>query len=443
MKPRTGSYYLLGAAMTAVFLLGPVAAPASDTQPLTLDKCLDAALSGNRGIEALRHRVDVSAAKVDETLAKMGPKLFAVGKYLAAGEQQRLWPARYDGEKGVYDDAFTEASVVLEIPLWDGGKTRHRTMADRKLLEAARSSLERQEQKLRYDVERLFFMALSVKESIGALEASLESLIQHEEDVQAMVDSGKAARVDTLRMDAEVALTRERLLGARHELESLKEDLLFITGIDGKGEDFDLEGPFPETPDIDDLSLEVRASKALEKRPDYKAALDKAAAGKEGVLATLASKNPEFFLRGLHGYRGASNGARESRTDVELAVEIPLLDGGLSSARRRQAASEAAATEAEAREMVSRVYFEVSEAVRAYEFARERIIVTEAAVRAAEEALRIEKLRFRLGKGTTTDVLSSQAAWLSARAGRDAALAEGAIAAARLTFAMGGGSGEY
>ncbi len=88
--------------------------------------------------------------------------------------------------------------------------------------------------------------------------------------------------------------------------------------------------------------------------------------------------------------------------------------------------------------MTSRVFFEVSEAIRACELAKERINIAEAAVRAAEEALRIERLKFRSGKGTTTDVLSTQAAWLKARAGYDAALADGAISGARLTFATGG-----
>ena len=432
------SFKIAGVMLATLLSLLTSTGQTSAQHILTLEECLEKALSGNHGLEAFRHRVETYAAKVDETIAKMSPKFSVSGKYMLAGEQQRLWPARFDGEKGIYDDEFIEVAAVLVIPLWDGGRTRHRTEADRKLLESARASFARQEQRLLYDVKRLYFMALSRKERMRSLEASLESLLQHEKDVVSMVVSGKAARVDALRVEAEVALTRENLLKAIFELENLKEDLLMITGINDEIKDFDLAGSFPQVPGISKNSIGEKAAEALETRPDYIAALKKAEAGKQGVLAALALKNPEFFLRGLHGYRNASNGGSESRTDIELAVEIPILDGGFSSAKRRQAVSEASAAEAEALELASRVFFEVSEAIRACELAKERINIAEAAVRAAEEALRIERLKFRSGKGTTTDVLSTQAAWLKARAGYDAALADGAISGARLTFATGG-----
>ncbi|MFP4482171.1 MAG: TolC family protein [Thermovirgaceae bacterium] len=426
--------------MILVFLFVVMSGRVMAQETLTLEECLERTLEGNHELEALRNRVEAASARVDEAAAGLKPKVSLAGKYLWAGEEQRLWPARYDGERGIYDDEFAEGTAILEIPLSDGGKTRNMTKSERKLQEAAEASLERLEERLRYDVTRLFYLILAQKEAVSALETALESLRLHEKDVLAMLEAGKAARVDALRVAAEAASAEEQLLTRRHELESLKEDLLLVMGEREKAENYDLSGKFPEVgtvPDEQDLT-----EKALRSRSDYISALRTIDAREYGLRAAKAATNPEISLRGVHAYRSTGGGSNESRTDAELYVEFPLWDGGISSARARQAKSEKAAAEAEARGLATQIEYEISEALRAYDVAERKTAVTRTALESAEEGLRIEKLKFRAGKGTTTDVLSAHAAWLSAMANLSAARAETALADARIAFVTGGRGNE-
>jgi len=413
-----------------------VSAGAAAQEALTLEECIENALEGNYELEALRNRVQAASARVDEAAAGLKPRLSLVGKYLWAGEQQRLWPARYDGERGIYDDEFAEGTAILEIPLSDGGKTRNLTKSERKLQEAAEASLERQKERLGYDVKRLFYTILAQKEAVSALEKALESLRLHEKDVLAMLEAGKAARVDALRVATEAAATEEQLLTQRNELQTLKEDLLLVMGEKKKAVNYELAGQFPEVgfvPDEGDLT-----EKALRSRSDYISALRTIEAREYGLRAAEAASNPEISLRGVHAYRSTGSGSEESRTDAELYIEFPLFDGGISHAKARQAKSEKAAAEAEANGLATRIEYEVSGALRAYDVAKQKAAIARIALESAEEGLRIEKLKFRSGKGTTTDVLSAHAAWLSALAEREAARAEAALAAARIEYVTGG-----
>lgn len=416
----------------------PAVAWAGET--LTLAECIASALEDNHELEAFRSRVEAASARVDEVAAGLKPKVSLVGKYLWAGEQQRLWPARYDGERGVYDDEFAEGTAILEIPLSDGGRTRNMTKSERKLQKAARASLARLEERLRYDVTRLFYLILARKEAVSALETALESLQLHEKDVLAMLEAGKAARVDALRVAAEGAATEEQLLTQRNELETLKEELLLVMGEKKKAGDYEITGKFPEVdpvPDERDLT-----EKALRSRSDYISALRTIEAREYGLRAAEAALNPEISLRGVHAYRSTGGGSEESRTDAELYIEFPLFDGGVSQAKARQAKSEKAAAEAEASGLATQIGYEVSEALRAYDVAEQKTAVARTALESAEEGLRIEKLKFRAGKGTTTDVLSAHAAWLSAMAKLSSASAETALAAARIVFVTGGRDNE-
>lgn len=418
------------------FLSAMVPTEAGAQEILTLGECIERALEGNHELEALKNRVEAASARVDEAAAGLKPRFSVTGKYLAAGEQQRLWPARYDGERGVYDDEFAEGTAILEIPLSDGGKTRNMTKSERKLHEAAEASLERLEERLRYDVTRLFYLILAKKEAVSALETALESLKAYEKDVLSMLEAGKAARVDALRVAAEAASTEEALLTRRHELESLKENLLLVMGEREKAENCEIAGEFPEVgalPKEQDL-----AEKALRSRSDYLAALRTIDAREYGLRAAKAATNPEISLRGVHAYRSTGSGQDESRTDAELYIEFPLFDGGVSDAKARQAKSEKAAAEAEARGLAAQIGYEVSEALRAYDVAKQKAVLARTALESAEEGFRIEKLKFRAGKGTTTDVLSAHAAWLSAMANLSAARAETALADARIVFVTGG-----
>jgi outer membrane protein len=435
MIPETARKILVALVFSA-FLFASATSGAGAQERLTLEECIERALKGNYEVEAFRHRVEAASSRVDEAAARLEPRLSLVGKYLWAGEQQRLWPARYDGERGIYDDEFAEGTAVLEIPLSDGGRTRNLTKSEKKLHDAALVSLERLEERLGYDVKRLFYTILAQKEAVSALEKALESLRLHEKDVLAMLDAGKAARVDALRVATEAAATEEQLLTQRNELQTLKEDLLLVMGEKKKAVNYELAGQFPEVgsvPDERDLT-----EKALRSRSDYISALRTIEAREYGLRAAEAASNPEISLRGVHAYRSTGSGSEESRTDAELYIEFPLFDGGISHAKARQAKSEKAAAEAEANGLATRIEYEVSGALRAYDVAKQKAAIARIALESAEEGLRIEKLKFRSGKGTTTDVLSAHAAWLSALAEREAARAEAALAAARIEYVTGG-----
>ena len=89
------------------------------------------------------------------------------------------------------------------------------------------------------------------------------------------------------------------------------------------------------------------------------------------------------------------------------------------------------------RKLELQIRFEVETAVSEIASALERIQTAETAVGQAEESFRIMKEKYELGKGTMTDVLDAQSALVTAETSQTRALADLAIAYARLKLAVG------
>ena len=90
--------------------------------------------------------------------------------------------------------------------------------------------------------------------------------------------------------------------------------------------------------------------------------------------------------------------------------------------------------ERQARMNISR---EVRDARLSVANASDRIEVARAAIESAREAVRVERLKFGVGSGTTTDVIDAQTALLRAESDHYQALYDREIALASLRKAMG------
>ena len=120
-----------------------------------------------------------------------------------------------------------------------------------------------------------------------------------------------------------------------------------------------------------------------------------------------------------------------------MRLTIPVFDGGLIRSEVDREKTELEKVRQEERLVRLNISREVRDARLSVVNTSDRIKVAEKAIESARETVRVERLKFVAGSGTTTDVIDSRTALLRAESDYYQALYDREIALASLRKAMG------
>ncbi len=191
------------------------------------------------------------------------------------------------------------------------------------------------------------------------------------------------------------------------------------------------------------LKLEAALSTARENRGDYLAARSSLEAQAKNVDIAKSGHLPTLSLRGAYGGRwavGPTTGTGDEQGDVGsvgLIMEVPIFEGGQVDSDIREQKANLASAQERLRLLDLQVRLEVETALSNVESSGERAAAIRKSISQANESLRIEQLKYNLGKGAIVDVLDAQAALLESETTYYRVLAEYHTAVAQLKLAMG------
>lgn len=413
--------------------------------PLTLAGCIELALAHNPELAATEWDVNAARAQRDVAAAARLPGLRATGAYAHHLDDQRLVPARENGEPGVFGDDLWAADLVLTLPLFTGGRLLNEVRAADLLAGASRQRLARTRQELVFNVTSLFYGILAQERVVESLVFSRRALEQHRGRVTNLVEAQKAARVDLLRTEVRLADLEQRLVRERNVLAVQSRRLQNLLGIEGPAEPRGLAGDLEAAP-AEEPTLATALAAAKRQRPDYRAARTALEAQARRVDAARGAHWPVLSLRGAYGGRWATGPSQEpAGTDaaedvgsVALLLDAPLFEGGRLTAREREERARLEAARERLRRLDLQLALDVETALLNVASSRQRIEATRLAVTQAQEGFRIEQEKYAYGKGTITDVFDAQSALLDAETTLYRALAEHQTAQAQLRVAVGG-----
>ena len=410
-------------------------APAGNGETLSLDRALELALSNNPEIAATTWEVNAAEEKLSGAKAARWPILSADALYQRNMDDQRLVQARYNGEPGIFDDDISRADVTLRIPLYSGGKITSEIKTAELLHLAETKRLARTREELVFNVASTFYVMLGQQGVIRAVKQSIDAMEGHVKRIKALENMRKAAPVDVMRTEVRLAELRQSLIRENNTLAVAKRVLANFMGARDaawsvSGE-LPLPGPLPGTP-------ESLIAKSLEIRPDYQAAKDRMAAQEHKVDTAKAGKLPVVSLLGLYGGRMAGTTETEETGAVGIGLSVPIFDGGRVDALVRQERAVLSAArerlvklELQIRQDVETAHLNCDSSDRQFGVARQSVGL-------AEEVLRIERLKYEMGRGTALDVLDAQSALLQACTSVARAMVDSNISRARLALATGG-----
>ncbi|MFH0786590.1 MAG: TolC family protein [Pseudomonadota bacterium] len=417
----------------------------SGQESLSLERCIEIALEMNPEIAAAKWDIAAAESRLEGAKSAFYPQVGVEAGYLKYVDSQRLIAARYNGELGVFDDDLLRSDLVARMNLYAGGRITNEAGAADKLSAAEKKKFIRTRDELIYSVTGAYFSILGQQKILASLEFSRQALEENRKRVLQLYDAQRVAKVDLLRTEVRISDLSQTILKEENTLAVQKRALFNLMGYDAVPENTRLEdrASFPSEAPFDlGRLIEI----ALKNRPDYQAAKNRLEAQMLKVAVAKAGHWPSINLIGAYGVRNAPNPSNVGKNTlttedtgfIGLLLSVPLFEGGRVSAKISEETALLAAAQDRLKKLDLQIRQETEIAILDVQSNTARFKATDKSIEQAKESLRIESLKYELGKGSITNVLDAQAALLQAETSNCRACIDYHISSARLRLATGG-----
>jgi outer membrane protein len=430
--------------------------------PLTLDHCVEFALRHNPDIGRAGWDIATAGADLDISRGQQWPTINAVGSFTHSVNDLRLVQPRFPNESGAYGDDLYAGDLQLTMPLFTGGRIVNEIKATQAIQKSTQHLLARTRQELVFNVTSVFYSILAQRRVIESVRFSEDTLREHSRRVKDMLEVQKAATVELLRTEVRLADLAQRRVAEENTLSILRRLLSNLLGVGDIDSEIDVVGALALTDE--DIDLNGSLQVARDQRPDYLSLNAQLVAQARRVDVARAGRWPTVSLEGSYGLRhvanadtpvasstattggtgatGATSISKEADTTedvgfVGVSVVVPLFEGGRIYSRVRKERSKLGALQQALRSLELRVRLEVQTAVLNVGSSKERVLATQKAIEQGKESLRIEREKYELGRGSITDVLDAESAFLDIETTYYRALADHNSAFAEWRLAVG------
>lgn len=393
--------------------------------------------------DALNNRVD--EALTNEYARELGHKLLESAR--ANGGFDIASPVNAIGQeidKSLHPDLHNiwVGTVVVEQPLYVGGKIVYSNQMAALAEQLAQSKYDMKEAEVILDVDQAYWQIISISNKKKLAESYADLLHHMEKDVKTAIATGVATEADALQVkvkanEADMMLAKasnglmlsKMLLCHRVglPLESeiqLADEYLEVIPEPAVGDAKSLEDIYADRPETRSLELaeKIFDKKAKVVRADYLPTV--------ALMGAYTVTNPNL-------YNGFQNSWQGGNLSAGVVVKVPIFHGGEGVFKYRKAQAEArqyADQLDDARELID---LQVTQQRKLLDEARQKLQMAESNLESAEENLRMATIGHDAGVIPTNTVLGAQTAWLSAHSDYIDAGIELQMAAANLNKAEG------
>jgi outer membrane protein len=372
---------------------------------MTLEEALARARKASPQIVQAQGAVRTAAASERSAFGAYLPGLsFSASSALSSSE-------RFNPQTGTTVTGSSDSYNAALSASWDVF-TGFRRSNERKRAQAESQSAEAQLLGQRFTVElsvgRVFFEALRAEELMLVAQARIERAREGAGAAERRLAVGSATRSDVLRSQLELNTAQESLLQLENQRLASALSLGRLVGIDGPVDPAP-SGPLEPTP-IHSSREEVIAS-LVSQAPSVQSA-EAAVLAAEAITGTArAQYYPTVRLSTAYDWYNQDFGFAGGRTgwSVRLGLSYPIFNGFQREEGVVRATAQAAIAQAQLTDTRRAVRAEAERVLSQLQLSEQRISMARQAVEVAEEDLRVQQERYRLGATTILELLTSQA----------------------------------
>jgi outer membrane protein, heavy metal efflux system len=388
---------------------------------ITLDEAIQLAQQHNHNLAAARTTILQNEAQ--ETTANLRPN-----PVLTLGEQYFPFfqPNAFSGD---YIDNNAEFDVGLSYLFERGKKRQHRLQAAQDATAVTRSTVADNERTLMFNVASQFF-------AVQLAESTLDLALQDQNSFQKTVDisdarykAGDISEADFLKIQLQLLQFQTDVSQAELQKVQALVGLRQYLGYQSVPEDYDVSGDFDYKPVT--MKLEDLQSKALQNRPDFRAAVQGVAAAKSQYELARANGKRDVTGSATYAHTGGV-----STLDLSASWELPFFDRNQGEiARTNYVINQAQELELAASDQV------MTDVLDAYETVsqNDKVITLYRGgyLDAAQKSLDITQYSYKRGAASLLDFLDAERSYRAAQLGYRQTLAAYLTAVEQLREAVG------
>ncbi|WP_235973862.1 TolC family outer membrane protein [Parasphingopyxis marina] len=410
-----------------------LAAPQTPAMAETLREALLLAYQTNPTLNAARAGQRATDENVPISLADGRPSVNVNGSY-----QENV---RTSANSFTAPSRLATGTVEAQLPIYQGGTVRNRTLAARDRVEAGQAELRSTEANLFTNVVAAYLDVISNRNIVELNENQVRVLDTNLQATSDRFEIGDLTRTDVAQAEARLSTARSRLEQAEAERQAAEENYLRLVG--DWPDTLEAPPPLPALPNSPDAAEDI----AIVQNPDLIAAQHRVDASRRDVGVARGSRMPRLsaFARGnytnyldtLGGAVGGQFVQEETTATVGLQATLPLYQGGRPAAQVRQAQARQSQAMETALATERAVVADVRAAFSRYRAALQVIESTRVAVEANELALEGVRAENSVGLRTILDILNAEQELLNSQVDLVTARRNAYVAGFNLLAAMG------
>ena len=398
---------------------------------VTLQECLERARQNNPSLKTAAWDTNIAEENIRLTTSALYPRVDAQAGYTM---QQAPQAVKIDGLTAETQEAdFGFAGVSASYTIYDFGRRDARIQQARLVADSTAKFFEARRSDISMQVIEAYFGILEAGKQVSAAEEEVVQVEQHRKVAQALFEEGVVTRNDVLQADVRLATARQHLLAVKNRRENIWLQLNFLTGTDQS-----FRGDLNEN---DGLVGVGEASKdngsPMKQRAEIQALHKAVEAGEAEVIESRGNFYPEIYTQLAMDYVQNNKVNEQVIMSATIGIKFNLFDGFASTSARERAIRSRSKSQDALRQTEAQVRLEVAIAQNDVQVAKDRITVTEAAIRQSEENLRINHERYQERVGTATEVLDAQTLLTQTKTDYFRAIFDHQVSSARLKRAVG------
>lgn len=400
-------------------------------QAITLPEAVSKAVSNNPQIYQGQSEIKAAQAKVKEVRSKKNPNVNFTAMLVGMDKSPSMELPEMHlnlgplGERSLNlpslplaNETISAGIVSLTVPITTGGRIENGIKQAQAGESATVFKHEAIKKEIAFQAAKAYLTAVLAEKVEAANEAAYNTVNEHVEIAKKLFEQRQIAKYELFRAETELANAKKRLMDSQNNKKLAIAVLKNIMG----------------TPDHEDIVLESDISDVLtsEVSTDEENALENS----EMIKALLAKdemyKSAERVARSekmpvLAGFASRILYANEQpftmpKNIIGLMLNVPLYDGGLSSAKIEEQSALAQGNKYEQVKTENNIKLEVLKYTLEMQTARESLKANEKAIDTAKEALRLAERRFEEGVGAGIEVSDASLSLLTAQTNRAVSL---------------------
>lgn len=415
---------------------------------LTLDQAIDHALANNPDMAIAEERIGQAQAQLGVALSAFYPLVTARMGFESSNNPARVFAmivAQRDfqnsdfaniNQPGFRDNFRPE--ITGKISIFRGGQDYYRQQAAKLGIEAAELEQSALRNALVEAVTSTYYANLAAQEADKVAKDSITAITSELEQTRKRYEAGTVLKSDVLSLQVQLSEAEATAITTANNIEVTRTSLGILLGLPATS-NFGIASASQLSKPVSGKAPNDLIQQAVGQRPELQAAAKQVAIRERELKTEEAAYLPRADAFVSYGQDSNSVGFSAARDNFTagVSVEMDLFTG--FNVRNRVNAAKRKLAEAKQNEQKIRLNIEQEVKVAALNMqeALARLQVSEAAVAAADEALRLVGEQRRAETVTVTRYLEAEAARNKAHANSIAALYDALSAEAALKKAVG------